>query len=99
MFCKKKFNIAKKNIFMIYMNVMNISPINNFNIRQNFPKMNNGLSVSFGAEVIYMIDENGNISKYTSMKEVAVALGVSVETIKKALEQNKKVSGVTIKKG
>ena len=78
------------------MNVMQISFINNFNIRPNISQAKS--FVSFGSVPLYIIDENGNASKYASIKEVSLALGVSTETIRKALEQNKKVSGVTVKK-
>ena len=77
---------------------MKINFINNFNIRPNISLTKP--SVSFGAASvpIIMVDETGHVSKYDSMNEVAIALGVSVEIIKKALEENKKVSRVTIKR-
>ncbi len=79
---------------------MRINFTNNYNVMRNIPMpYMSRKSIAFGKDsvVLYMIDESGHVSKYDSMNEVSRALGVSVETIKKALEQNKKVSGVILK--
>ncbi len=73
---------------------MRINYINNLNI----PKINSRFSFGEKAVSLYMLDESGHVSKYPSIKEVSLALGVSEETIRKALEGNKKVSGVILKK-
>jgi hypothetical protein len=77
---------------------MKISFINNFNIRSNISLTKPSVSFGAASDPIYMIDETDHVSKYDSMNEVAIALGVSVETIKKALDENKKVSRVIIKR-
>ena len=76
---------------------MKINFINKFNTAHAISKTKFSLSFSGKDNPLYMIDNSGNVSKYSSMKEVSVALGVNIETIKKALKENKKAGGVTIK--